>query len=141
MSHSTYDLDIAGKDFINEGTSYMLQSNHQVNLPGKWKLEANGTYRSRSAFGLAEVGSMWWIDAGVKRSFLEGKLHVTLRADDIFRGRELVITENYFGNTMQLNQYLDNQAFSINLRYSFSNGQSQKRARAKELEEMDRAGG
>ncbi len=141
VSHQAYDLNINGREFLNENTFVMLQSNHQVNLPGEIKLEINGTYRSPSAFGLARVDTMWWIDAGVKRSFMDGRLNVTLRADDLFRSRELSITEDYFGNKMKLNQYLDYQALSINLRFNLSKSNFKQQTRSKTLEEMNRAGG
>lgn len=141
LNQQEYDLTIDGQSIENDNLFYMVQSNHQINLPLDIKLELNGTYRGPTAYGVYNIASQWWIDAGIKKSFFNDKLDVTLNATDIFKGMEMDINAAFLGNTIQIDQYFDNRAVSLNLRYSFSKNNAQNKSRQNSLEELDRAGG
>lgn len=132
---------IDGIEVENRQLFYMLQSNHQFNLPAGLKMELNATMRGPVAVGIYSIEDQWWLDGGLKRSFINDKLDVTLRFMDIFRTQDLEISSEIGGNTLLIDQYFNQQAVSINLRYNFSKGNVKKNTRATEtLEEMDRAG-
>jgi hypothetical protein len=104
-------------------------------------LEVNANYSGPMAYGVATIGDRWFLDAGLKKSFMNDRLDLTLKATDIFKGMELDVESEYPGSTFDLNQYFYNRGVSINLRYSFKNNKSQKQARQQSLEELNRAGG
>ncbi|WP_081212473.1 outer membrane beta-barrel family protein [Salegentibacter sediminis] len=132
---------IDGIDVVNESLFYMLQSNHQINLPADFKLELNATLQGPMTVGIYYVEPMQWLDAGIKRSFIDNKLDVTLRFTDIFKSQDLKITSEIGQNQFNIDQYFNKQAVSLNLRYNFSKGNSKKNTRSTNtLEEMDRAG-
>lgn len=91
--------------------------------------------------GIYYIEPMQWLDGGIKRSFIDNKLDVTLRFTDIFRSQDLKITSEIGQSKLGINQYFNQQAISINLRYNFSKRNTNKQTRSNDtLEEMDRAG-
>lgn len=141
LNQQKYDLTMDGESVENDNLFYLVQSNHQINLPLDIKFELNGTYRGPMAYGVYNIASQWWIDAGFKKSFFNDKLDVTLNVTDIFKGMEMDITADYLGNTIKIDQYFDQRAVSLNLRYTFSRSDSNKKVRENSLEELNRAGG
>ncbi|MDX1472513.1 MAG: outer membrane beta-barrel protein, partial [Flavobacteriaceae bacterium] len=141
LSQQDYNLEIGGEKIENNNFFYMAQSNHQVNLPGDIQLEMNASLRGPTAYGVYNIDSQWWVDAGLKKSFMDDKLNVSLRATDIFKTMDMGIIAQYNGNTFNLDQYFWNQAVSLNLRYNFSKGaKAERKTKANKLEELDRAG-
>lgn len=140
FNQQNYDLLMEDQIVESNNLFYMFQSNHQVNLPFDVKLEVNGTYRGPYASGIYDVDRQWWIDAGLKKSFLNDRLDLTLNVNDIFKGQEMDINAQFFGNEIQIDQYFDNRKVSINLRYTFSRSNSKRKARESSLEELNRAG-
>lgn len=125
----------------NKNLFYSLRSNHRISLPWDMNLELNASYRGPVAYGVADIAEMWYIDAGLKKSFLNDRLDLTLKATDVFRSKEMTAESQYPGSTFKLEQYFYEQGFSINLRYKFSDGDIKKNTRQNSLEELERAGG
>lgn len=141
LNQTIYDIPYEEGVVENDNLFYSFQSNHRVQLPWNMNLEVNGNYSGPVAYGVATIGSRWFLDAGLKKSFLNDRLDLTLKATDIFRGMEIDVESEYPGSTFNLNQYFYNRGFSVNLRYNFNNGKSQRQARQQSLEELNRAGG
>lgn len=141
LNQQKYDLVLDGQPVENDNLFYMLQSNHQINLPLGIKAEVNGTYRGPAAYGVYNIARQWWVDAGLKKSFFNDRLDVTLNATDIFKGMEMDVNAEFIGNTIQIEQYFDNRSVSLNLRYIFRKSNSNKKVRQNSLEELNRAGG
>lgn len=142
LTQQNYKMRIDDEVIKNNNFYYMAQSNHQLSLPADFKLEMNASLRGPMAYGIYNIDGQWWVDAGIKKSFLNDKLNVTLRASDIFKSMDMKIDARYGGNYFNLNQYFWQQAVSINLRYNFSQGnKTEREARKDSLEEMNRAGG
>lgn len=135
------DLVIDGEKIENNNLFYMVQSNHQIGLPADIKLELNGTYRGPMAYGVYDIAEQWWVDLGLKKSFMKDKLNVSINATDIFMTRDMHVTAAYTGNQFKLDQYFGERSVSINLRYNFSKGSKTRKSRSSgSLEEMQRAG-
>ena len=123
----------------NEQVFYMFQSTHHLALPKEYRVEVNAAFVGPQAWGLYHSEPQWWIDLGVKKSFFEDRLGLTLKFNDIFRSRWLVADSNIGQNINELRQYRSNQSVGINLRYSFNKGQKvDVQERDIELEELDR---
>lgn len=141
LNRELYELEINGEPLERKNYYFLAQSNHQFHLPLEIKMELNGTYRARMYYGVYNIAPRYWVDAGLKRSFLDEKLDVSLRATDIFKTMQSELEADFLGNHYRMSQYFGNRAISINLRYNFSKGNTNKQTRSNDtLEEMDRAG-
>ncbi|WP_224483837.1 TonB-dependent receptor domain-containing protein [Robertkochia aurantiaca] len=126
----------------NKQFFFMAQSNNVMNLPGNTRFEVNAAYQGPMAYGVYEVGSQWWIDAGIKKSFMNDKLDLSLSVTDIFRTAVLDVTTTINNNVAAMSQYFGNRSLRVNLRYNFSKGKDFKSSERKsDLEELKRAGG
>ncbi|WP_066831158.1 TonB-dependent receptor domain-containing protein [Rufibacter ruber] len=140
QSFTTYVQE--NQPILNEQIYYMLNSNHTLQLPHKIKMELNLGLQGPQAYGLYTIERTWWLDSGVKRSFLKDNLDVSLTVTDIFRTRKVVGSANFDGNINAFDQYFAAQSFRVNLRYRFSKGQKfEMQRRSTNLEELNRAGG
>ncbi|TXK33246.1 outer membrane beta-barrel protein [Pontibacter qinzhouensis] len=125
----------------NDQLTFMLQSNHNIELPWGLKMEVNGGYQGPAVYGLYSIKANWWLDSGLKRSFMNDKLSVALNFTDIFRTRELLIDSNINGNFNTINQYQGIQSVRLNLRYNFNKGTKfDAKSRNTNLDELNRTG-
>lgn len=142
MAHQQYSTIIEGEKAENTQFFFMAQSNHQIKLPMDIMMEFNAAYRGPVAYGLYQIEDQWWVDAGLKRSFMEEKLNLSLNVTDIFRSMQTIGGSNINGNTTAVNQYFGTRGIRLNLRYSFNKGEKFSiKNRDNELEELNRAGG
>ncbi len=141
LTQTYYDIPFEEGLVENDQLYYSLQSNHRISLPWDINMELNAKYFGPVAAGIYTVGERYFVDLGLKRSFMDERLDVTLKATDIFEGMRMDVYAEYPGSTFDMNQYFYNRGVSVNLRYSFKNGKSQKQARQESLEELNRAGG
>ncbi|WP_439883293.1 outer membrane beta-barrel protein [Pontibacter sp. MBLB2868] len=127
---------------VNDQVSVIASTNHTVLLPQGFRLEANANYQGPVVFGLYHVKPQWWMDAGLKRSFMDDKLSLSLNASDIFKSRVLKITTELNGNENNIDQYQGLRGVRVNLRYRFSKGTKfQSKTRNTNLDELNRTGG
>ncbi|MBB6611645.1 TonB-dependent receptor [Pontibacter sp. Tf4] len=125
----------------NEQLSYILQTNHNLLLPWGIRLEASAGYQSRIAYGLYDLNSNWWLNAGLKRSFMNDKLDLSLNMTDIFRTRSIDGSTQMETYAIEAKQYKGTQSFRVNLRYRFSKGATfDAKKRQSDLDEVNRAG-
>jgi len=119
----------------------IAQSNHSIALPHGVKLEVGGGYQSPAVYALYQVDDQWWVDAGLKRSFLNDKLAFTLNVTDIFKSRSLNVETNLNGNVQAIEQYHGARGVRVGLRYRFSKGSAiQVWKKNVNLDELNRAG-
>lgn len=141
LSQKNYNIPYEQEVVKNDILFYSFQSNHRISLPWDLKLEINGQYRGPMVYGVATIEDLWYIDAGIKKSLLNDRLDLSLKATDIFGGMEMDVKSQYPGSTFRLNQHFYSRGISINLRYNFKRFDAPKNPRPKKLEELDRAGG
>ncbi len=140
--HQDFEFDYAGTRVTNKETSYMIRTNNTFSLPAKYRIELNADYRSGLVWGLFNIEPQWGIDLGIKKSFMEEKLDVTLNIADVFRTRQWRGNTNFAGNINEINQYFGQQSVGFTLRYKFSKGQEfRAKERNTNLDELNRAGG
>jgi crotonobetainyl-CoA:carnitine CoA-transferase CaiB-like acyl-CoA transferase len=125
----------------NDRIFYMIQSNQTIQLPFDLRAEVNGAYRGPTVYGLYEVASQWWIHLGLKKSFLNKALDVSLNANDIFKGQRIKTATVVDNNINEFDQYFRARTISMTVRYKFSRGQKvEERRRSNSLEELNRTG-
>ena len=123
VSYNEFRMMVNQRELINDQISYTFQSNHNILLPRRFKFEMNAVFRGPTVSGLYQVRPVWWINAGLKKSFLNNKLDVTLSANDIFSSNRFVSTVYIENNFSQMGQYFRNRNLGLTLRYNFSKGQ------------------
>lgn len=142
FAYQQYSTLLNEQPVENNQFFFMAQSTHNFQLPKKLKLELNGAYQGPVAYGLYKIESQWWVDLGIKRSFMNEKLDVSLNVADIFRTRQVVGSANIDGNVNYFDQYFSAQSFKINIRYMFNKGEKfELKNNNSSLEELNRAGG
>lgn len=136
-----FSMELNGEIAENEQVFYMLQSTQNLSLPGNYNVEINAAFVGPQAWGLYQSQPQWWLDLGIKKSFLKEKLDITLNLTDMFRSRRLIANSNRDGNINELRQYRSNQSIAVNLRYRFSKGHKiEYQERELDLEELQRTG-
>ena len=139
LSYNEYNTVADGLQLENEQFFYMLQSNHNILLPEKFKMELNAVYRGPAASGLYRIAPMGWLNAGLKRSFFNDKLEASVNVNDIFKTYRLRFTTDIGGNVNEFDQYFRNRNVTFTLRYKFSSGEKfDARQRSSGPEEVNR---
>jgi len=115
-------------------------------LLGKdWKIELDGYFMTPITYGAYHIHGNWGSDLGVKKSFLDNKLNLTIRLDDIFRssrGDVDILDETGMGATTALKQLYYSQKLILDLTWNFGKAQSPTRSRkVGDIEESSRIGG
>ncbi|WP_162054279.1 TonB-dependent receptor domain-containing protein [Pontibacter pamirensis] len=142
LSYNEFSMVANNELIVNDQVFYMLQSNHNILLPIKLKMEANGVYRGPAASGLYRIAPMWWVHIAFKKSFLDDKLDLSLNFNDIFKTYRLVFTTDISGNVNDFDQYFRNRTVGLTLRYNFSRGEKfDSKRRNNSLDELNRTGG
>ncbi len=140
-SHNEFNMVLDQALLVNKQLLYVVQSNHNVRLPYKLKLEVNAAYRGPGASGLYRIAPMWWVHMGVKRSFMKDKLDLSININDIFKTYRLVFTTDIGGNINDFDQYFRNRSLGFTLRYNFSRGvKFDTKRRNTNLDELNRTG-
>ena len=141
LAHQRYTNLIDGETLLREQLFFVAQSNHNIQLPQKIRLEVNAGYQGPAVYGMFEVKDNWWVDAGLKRSFMDDKMALSLNVTDIFRTRAMDLTTRMDGNVNNIKQYHGAQSVRINLRYRFNKGKEfEAKKRNVNLDELNRTG-
>ena len=120
-------------------TSFMLRSQHTLNLPGGFKAELMGIYMGPSQYGQAMIKGFGWVDAGVTKTMMKEKLTLTVNATDLFASQIIRADVQFDNIDTQFRQYRSTQGVRFTLRYKFARGESFRVAnRTGSSEERDR---
>ncbi|MCX2741801.1 outer membrane beta-barrel family protein [Pontibacter anaerobius] len=142
LAYQGFIKELNDQSLENQQLSFSAQSNHNIQLPKDVRLELNAAYQGPMAYGLYHIKANWGVDAGLKRSFMEDRLDLSLSVTDIFKTRRVEGGTNINGNTITSSQYTGSQSFRVNLRYRFSKGAEFRASKRNvDLEEVNRAGG
>lgn len=141
LAQQEYSSVIEGQKVENKQFFFMMQSSQRVKLPLNISMEANANYTGPVAYGLYSIDGRFGLDIGLKRSFMEDRLDVTLKTTDILKTMDISGVSTINGNVFLLDQYFGDRGVSINLRYDLSNEKSKTQNRQTDLEELNRAGG
>ncbi|MCP2045911.1 TonB-dependent receptor domain-containing protein [Pontibacter sp. HSC-36F09] len=141
LSYNEFSAVVNKQQMINDQVFYMLQTNHTIMLPKKIKMEVNGVYQGPAAYALYVVDPRWWVNVGVKKSFLDETLELSVNANDIFKTQDLIISALVGeGNVSDWNQYFRQRNVGFTLRYKFSKGEKPEERKRSTLEELIRTG-
>lgn len=126
----------------NNQLFYTFQSNHNIVLPKGFKMEVNAGYQGPAVWGLYRIQAHWGVDMGLKKSFMDDKLDVSMNVSDIFKSRRIIGGVDIGDDINQFNQYFSARSVGFNIRYRFSKGEKfEMKQRNSNLDELNRAGG
>ncbi|ALJ00480.1 outer membrane beta-barrel family protein [Rufibacter tibetensis] len=142
VAYQNFNTLVDERTIQNAQTMFTAQMNHNLLLPKNFKVEVNGTYRSKGVFNVYKTQPAGWVDVAVKRSFLKDQLDVSLALTDIFRTQRMRGTSEVNGNINVIDMYQFGQGARFNLRYRFNKGEKfEMKRRNSSLDEVNRAGG
>lgn len=142
VSYNEFSTVINDVPVINDQIFFMLQSNQNILLPLGFRMEVNAAYLGPGVYALYRIEPRWWVHLGLKKSFLDDKMDVSLNVNDIFKSQRLrIAAEVGEGNISEFDQYFRNRSLGLSLRYRFSKGQKfEERRRNTNLDELNRTG-
>lgn len=142
LAYQRYSTMLLNELQQNEQLFYMVQSAHNILLPKGIRMEVNAAYQGPLAWGMYKIEGQWWVDLGLKKSFMDDKLDLSMNVTDIFRSRQVVGSANLGDDINAFNQYFSAQSVGMSIRYRFSRGEKfEMKQRNNSLEELNRAGG
>jgi outer membrane receptor protein involved in Fe transport len=99
------------------------------------KAELNSNYMSPSVAGSYKVSEIYYFDAGLKLSFLEKKLQVTINTMDVFRTNKSTYTQIVNSIKQKNYDYPDSQKIRLSLIWNFGKAiKVEKREQSNEME-------
>jgi len=124
VNYNRYKSQI-GDDYLdNAQTSFMVRTQHNINLPKGFKLELIGMYLGPQIWGQGEIEGFGWVDAGVTKSIMKDKLTIAVNGTDLFRTQVIRAKVDFADIDTSFRQYRSNQGVRFTLRYRFSKGES-----------------
>ena len=127
MVQVTYNRfkSLIGDEYLdNAQTSYMLRTQHNLNLPKGFKLELIGMYLGPQIWGQGMIDGFGWVDAGITKSIMKDKLTIAVNGTDLFRTQVIYADIKFAEIDTNFRQYRNNQGVRFTLKYNFSKGES-----------------
>ena len=135
MIYNSYEKG-TGSDLVeNSKLTARITSVNSFTLPKKLVLELTGWYMSPFAWGMFKLQSMWMVNLGVQKSFMEDKLTVKLSVYDVFNSMQNVGTAKYDNVDLYTKNRWKSQRVSVNFTYRF--GKSDLKPSRKRSSGMD----
>lgn len=124
-----------------DNNSFFLRMNNSLKLNKTLSMSLFGFYRSRQKTLQGEFGEMWKIDVGAKKTFMDNKLSLSIRFQDIFdimhAEWDNVRPERY----QQFGEWnWENQQIFVGVKYNFKSGKVKSRKR-KDRADNEASGG
>lgn len=96
-----------------------LKANAFLHLTGNWDVQITGIYLMPGIIPQGKVGARYTIDAGVKKSFKDGKSQFYINATDLFN--TMVVRKQIFGTGFQYtaDDYYETQVIRVGYSYKF----------------------
>ncbi len=114
------------------GTSYGMYNRGQftLNIPTVARLELSVGGRGTMKITSGTIPANYGADLGLEKSFMENRLSVTLKVNDLFNNRKFIINteQDYaeYTQVMYAERKRGRRTTSINLRYNFGKQQKKK---------------
>ncbi|APD06175.1 hypothetical protein UJ101_00636 [Flavobacteriaceae bacterium UJ101] len=124
-----------------DNNSFFLRMNNSFKLDKTLSMSLFGFYRSKQKTLQGEFGDMWRIDLGARKTFMDNKLSLSVRFQDIFDimyARWDNVRPERFQQTGEWNW--ENQQIFVGVKYNFRSGKVKSRNR-KDRSDNEASGG
>ncbi len=99
--------------------AFTLYNNFRISRKPAISFDLDGMYMTGAIQGLYDLPALWGVDAGVKFSFLDNKLNLTARVNDIFESRIPVLYQQTAGQDLIMDVSAYTRIFRLTLAYRF----------------------
>ncbi len=96
-----------------------LYNNFVISKKPAISFDLDGMYMTGAIQGLYDLHALWGIDAGIKFSFLESKLNLTAKVNDIFESRVPILYQQTAGQDLTMDVSAYTRVFRLTLSYRF----------------------
>lgn len=127
FEYKVFDSVVSGKSEENFAYNAKIIANFM--LPKSYSLQLTGGYNSRESIAQGTKEPTWTLDAGIKKSFLNGKLNVVLNARDILDSRHRHTITSGTGFWQESESWRQGRNVRLTLTYSFGNMRSKRNNR------------
>ena len=121
LYHYEISANIEGTNQTHKDFSWSSQLVNSINLNKTTSLEVIGYYNSKTTRSQGELSSYYFVDAALKKQFLDGKLSVSLQIKDILQSLNYELATKT-GNMDLLGDFNnESPIFLFNMSYKISN--------------------
>lgn len=110
---------------------------HALKLFGNTKLTASGFMMVNGRMDFYELENFGSLNIGLRQSFLDGRLNISIKARDILKTMIVAYEINQGSINAWGDRYTDNRRFGINIRYSFGLGKKNEGTNMFNMEEEE----
>jgi len=122
LMYSSFEW-LAGNDVQqNRRLVPSLQVQNTISLPFKLSVDLNGFWNGTTAEGQATIASLWSMNTGVRKTFLQDKLTLYIYGNDLFRTNRPQITFSSDAMEGRYRELYDSRSVGINLSYRLHRG-------------------
>ncbi|PLX09465.1 MAG: TonB-dependent receptor [Marinilabiliales bacterium] len=114
-----YDGYYQGEPLQYTKGSWRFFTFHVLRLFGNTKLTMSGFYMVNGQLGFLELENFGALNFGIRQSFLNDKLNISINARDVLRTMDVHFSIDQGGVYTYGNRYTDNQRWGIKIRYKF----------------------
>lgn len=119
--YKEYKSKYLGGDLFNNSISWTFNSNHTITLPKNFTAELSGMYLSPNVDGILKIKSMYVVNAGLQKSFLNKKANLKLNVNDIFNMMRFRGVINYQGQDFNIRSKWESRQARLTFTYRFGN--------------------
>ena len=103
---------------LNRASVYVVWRNNWT-LPGGWMLSLDASAQTRGDQGTARIDRLWGMDVAVRRSWLDGRLTLSLQGQDLWNTRR--VNTQLFGSRLTYEKTVrpDSRRFLLTVSYRF----------------------
>lgn len=103
---------------LNRASVYVVWRNNWT-LAGGWMLSLDASAQTRGDEGTARIDRLWGMDAAVRRSWLDGRLTLSVQGQDLWNTRR--VNTQLFGSRLTYERRIrpDSRCFLLTLSYRF----------------------
>ncbi len=117
-----YKSNINGSILDVKQHSYNFRTQHDMEFFKGIKLQMTGSFIGPARFGQFRQEPQQWLDLGLQKSFLDGRLQLNIKATDVFNSQNFFANID-FANIQTINrEYYTNQSIGFTLKYTFKKG-------------------
>lgn len=118
----------------NEDFSWNARMIANIALPASYSLQLTGNYNSRQLIAQGHRKASYSLDAGLRKSFLDKKISVSVNARDLLNSRKWTTETSGTGFTRYAENWRMGRTVRLTLTYSFGN---MKMGRSKQRRQSD----
>lgn len=107
--------------FHRRRVAFFSRLDNTLRLTPTLSLELNATYITPNMQGLADINTLWRMDAGLKWTFARGAAELRLKADDVFATWSPGLNTDYASQRLRMDVLSDTRAVTLSFVYRLRN--------------------